>query len=71
VNEEVAAALQALCHDALADYAVPRHILFRNSLPRNPMGKILKAALRRDAADNLATRAGSGMIKPSTRKDRT
>ncbi|MDX5414482.1 MAG: acyl--CoA ligase [Rhodobacterales bacterium] len=70
-NEELAAALQTLCQDALADYAVPRHIIFRDGLPRNPMGKIVKAALRRDAAEYLATRAGSGTVTPSTAKDGT
>lgn len=70
-GEEMAAALRALCRAALADYAVPRHILFRDSLPRNPMGKILKAALREDAAEALVARARPVEVAPFTAKDRT
>ncbi len=39
--------LRAHCRAHLADFKVPKHIEFRDSpLPRNPAGKILKAALR-------------------------
>jgi long-chain acyl-CoA synthetase len=33
----------------LADYKVPRHVIFMVALPRNPTGKILKTALRQQA----------------------
>jgi long-chain acyl-CoA synthetase len=36
----------ALCKDKLAAYAVPKYIEFRDDLPVNPMGKILKRQLR-------------------------
>jgi long-chain acyl-CoA synthetase len=33
----------------LADYKVPKHVIFLPALPRNPTGKILKTALRQQA----------------------
>jgi long-chain acyl-CoA synthetase len=36
----------ALCKDKLAAYAVPKYVEFRDDLPVNPMGKILKRQLR-------------------------
>ncbi|MFO1195950.1 MAG: AMP-binding protein [Burkholderiaceae bacterium] len=38
--------LRAWCAEGLADYKVPRQIVFRESLPLTPAGKIHKAALR-------------------------
>lgn len=38
--------LQEFCKKRLADYKVPRQIEFRESLPRSPIGKILKRVLR-------------------------
>jgi acyl-CoA synthetase (AMP-forming)/AMP-acid ligase II len=43
------AALRAWCAEGLADYKVPRQIVFRDELPLTPAGKIHKAALRSDA----------------------
>lgn len=37
--------LEAHCIQWLADYAVPRHWFILESLPRNPMGKVLKREL--------------------------
>uniref|UniRef100_UPI0013DBEAC8 AMP-binding enzyme n=1 Tax=Stenotrophomonas maltophilia TaxID=40324 RepID=UPI0013DBEAC8 len=45
------AALQAFCRDKLADYKIPRRITFTETLPRGPMGKVLKSDLRRIAAE--------------------
>ncbi|MCA9772386.1 MAG: AMP-binding protein [Myxococcales bacterium] len=39
-------ALEAHCRKFLADYKVPRHYAFRDALPRNAMGKVLKRELR-------------------------
>jgi fatty-acyl-CoA synthase len=39
------------CRKALADYKVPRRILFRDSLPLTPAGKIRKAALRKGSSE--------------------
>jgi long-chain acyl-CoA synthetase len=38
--------LTAHCRSALAAYKVPRQIEFRDNLPRNPVGKIVRRALR-------------------------
>lgn len=38
--------LRAYCAQHLADYKVPRQIVFRDQLPLTPTGKVLKAALR-------------------------
>ncbi len=38
--------LRAHCAQHLADYKVPRQIVFRDQLPLTPTGKVLKAALR-------------------------
>ena len=35
------------CRDLLAGYKKPRHVLFVESLPRNSLGKVLKAELRK------------------------
>ena len=36
------------CRARLASYKKPRHVFFRNSLPRSSIGKILKSDLRRE-----------------------
>lgn len=40
-----ARAIRAFCRDYLAPYKVPRHIAFRESLPRNMVGKVLRRYL--------------------------
>jgi HIP---CoA ligase len=39
----------AFCRERLANYKVPRQVVFRDSLPRNPAGKVLKQLLRQEA----------------------
>ncbi len=39
----------AFCRERLANYKVPRQVAFRDSLPRNPAGKVLKRLLREEA----------------------
>jgi long-chain acyl-CoA synthetase len=41
--------LAAHCRGALAAYKVPRLIEFRDDLPRNPVGKIVRGALRNES----------------------
>jgi acyl-CoA synthetase (AMP-forming)/AMP-acid ligase II len=36
------------CRDQLANYKVPRQVIFRDALPRNPSGKVLKRQLREE-----------------------
>jgi acyl-CoA synthetase (AMP-forming)/AMP-acid ligase II len=44
----------------LAGYKVPRRVFVRDSLPLNGNGKVMKDALRRDAADTLAATSAHG-----------
>ncbi|MCS7311373.1 MAG: AMP-binding protein, partial [Acidobacteria bacterium] len=41
--------LIAFCRDRLANYKYPRLVEFRDELPKNPQGKILKYVLREEA----------------------
>jgi acyl-CoA synthetase (AMP-forming)/AMP-acid ligase II len=43
----------------IASYKLPERIEVRDSLPRNPVGKVLKRQLRDELADNGAS-AGTG-----------
>jgi long-chain acyl-CoA synthetase len=42
------AALKDYCHDGLTGYKRPRHIEFRDELPKSNVGKILRRALREE-----------------------
>ena len=44
------AAVLAFCRERLANYKVPRQVVFRDALPRNPGGKVLKRLLREETA---------------------
>jgi HIP---CoA ligase len=39
----------AFCRERLANYKVPRQVIFRDALPRNPSGKVLKRVLREES----------------------
>jgi long-chain acyl-CoA synthetase len=56
-----AAALIAHCRKELTGYKIPRHVYFRNELPKTNVGKILRRALRDElrAAARAATDGGS------------
>ena len=38
----------AFCRERLANYKVPRRVEFRDALPRNPSGKVLKRVLKEE-----------------------
>jgi fatty-acyl-CoA synthase len=40
--------LKSYCSEHLADYKVPRQIVFRQSLPLTPVGKVMKATLQEE-----------------------
>ena len=40
--------LETHCRSRLAGYKVPKHLIIRDSLPRNPSGKVLKRLLREE-----------------------
>jgi acyl-CoA synthetase (AMP-forming)/AMP-acid ligase II len=42
--------LLAFCRERLANYKVPRQVVFRDALPRNASGKVLKRQLREEPA---------------------
>jgi len=52
VNEVI-----AHCRTHLTGYKVPRHVEFRNELPKTPIGKVLRRALREEVspAANVST----------------
>jgi len=41
--------MRAWCRERLAAYKVPRHVVFRDSLPKTNVGKVLRRALRDEA----------------------
>ncbi|MEA3471590.1 MAG: AMP-binding protein [Thermodesulfobacteriota bacterium] len=40
--------LKTYCGEHLADYKIPKHIIFRESLPLTPVGKVMKLKLKED-----------------------
>jgi acyl-CoA synthetase (AMP-forming)/AMP-acid ligase II len=46
-----ASELWAWCSERLAEFKVPRYIEFRDVIPRNPIGRALKAQLRRESIE--------------------
>lgn len=48
------AALDAVCLESIARFKRPKHYLFRDQLPKNPTGKVLKTKLRDELAGRVA-----------------
>jgi long-chain acyl-CoA synthetase len=40
--------IRAFCRDKLTGYKLPRRIVFRESLPKSPVGKVLRRELREE-----------------------
>ena len=40
------------CRKSLAGYKVPKHVYFRNELPKSNVGKILRKALRQEVSNS-------------------
>lgn len=38
--------IKSFCRESLADYKVPRQVVFRKELPLTPLGKVMKSALK-------------------------
>jgi long-chain acyl-CoA synthetase len=47
------------CRQHLTNYKVPRHVIFRQDLPKSPVGKVLRRELRDEALNALKTKAAS------------
>jgi fatty-acyl-CoA synthase len=45
--------LQAHCRRKLAGFKVPKQLIVRTNLPRNPSGKVLKRVLREEISRDL------------------
>jgi long-chain acyl-CoA synthetase len=56
-------ALREFCHVNLADYKQPRHIEFRDDLPRTPLGKVLRRQLKEELMSRLAADAGARAVR--------
>jgi len=48
----------AWCRARLASYKLPRSVEFRESLPKNLVGKVLRRMLRQEEMEKLAARRG-------------
>jgi len=44
--------IKTYCKEHLADYKVPNQVVFRESLPMTPVGKIMKATLKEEFEKN-------------------
>jgi acyl-CoA synthetase (AMP-forming)/AMP-acid ligase II len=38
--------IKVFCRDNMADYKVPKQVVFRQELPLTPLGKVMKSALK-------------------------
>jgi long-chain acyl-CoA synthetase len=54
-RQRLAEDLRGMCREHLAPYEVPREFEFADSLPRSPLGKLLKRELKKKAPSTTAT----------------
>lgn len=65
--------VKAHCRERLAPYKVPRHVEFREALPKSTVGKVLRRMLREEAQEQQAQvkapppAAGAAPVAPATR----
>jgi acyl-CoA synthetase (AMP-forming)/AMP-acid ligase II len=57
--------LIAFCRERLARYKCPKSVEYREELPKTPSGKVLKRALREDAAPAAAVSLPAGPLEDS------
>jgi len=60
-----AEALIAFCRTSLTGYKVPRHVYFRNELPKTNVGKILRRALRDQLKEPTASPVSAAAAAPA------
>jgi len=56
-GELTSAAVIAHCKTLLADYKVPKSIVFRDELPKSPVGKILRKDLKSEVKTEFAVKS--------------
>ena len=61
--EKLTEELRALCREHLAPYEVPKHFEFADSLPRSPLGKLLKRELRKQVNGHAILPQGRNIEK--------
>jgi long-chain acyl-CoA synthetase len=56
VGELTAASVIAHCKSLLTDYKIPKSVVFRDELPKTPVGKILRKDLKAEVKAEFAAK---------------
>ena len=64
--EVEAETLAAFCNERIASFKVPSRFIFAESLPKNPVGKMLKRVLREEAAQALGLAEAAPAVEKAT-----
>src|SRR5258706_1944209 len=67
--EKLSEELRALCREHLAPYEVPKQFEFADSLPRSPLGKLLKRELRKANGHAIVPRESRNIEKAFDKVD--